>query len=875
MFIRGFSSLNATNQPLVVVDGMIYDINSYGSSLIPGYRVNPLSGIDIYDIENITVLKDAAAIYGAKAANGVILITTERTHRQATSIDFRMHGGINLEPEIYPLMDADNYKFYLGDMMLSAGYDAQEIAEMPYFANNPSQTGYYRMNNNTNWQKEVFNRSYTSNFGLKIKGGDDVALYALGVGYLHQGGMVENSDYSKMNLRFNSDINFSQSLTLNSNISFVYHERDIGATGFESPDDVVTQARIKAPFMHPYIFSEAGLQSSLMEDFDGLGVGNPMAVLSNHTLRDQNYRFFGSFNFNLKVNNKINVSNLIGLLFDKDRETIFIPSHGLEPIETPLGTITNKMGSRVMRHFALNNDLKALYSNRFGYAHGLNAVLGVRLNLNNNEEDWGRGFSSANDNLRTLSHGLPVLRQKGGFSGEWNNVTWYLSGDYDFKKRYFVNLSMALDGSSRFGKDADGINFMGSVYGFFPSLSGAWLLSSEPFLNNSDFLDVLKLRAGYGITGNDDIGDHSARRYYITQNLLSYQGIILGNIYNPTLKWETNTKINLGIDFALFRERLSGSIEIYQNNTKDMIDLVSESVFSGFEYSIVNDGEFSTQGIDLALNAQIINKPLKWDLGLIISKFETNVKAISGNRKISSFYGANILTEVNKPLGVFYGYKTNGVYATNQEAEEAGLMAVLPNTDLVPFGGGDIRFVDVNKDEVINEKDMQVIGDPTPDFFGEFYTNIKWNRLSLNAALSFSVGGDIYNYQRRQLESMNGFENQTKAVLNRWQYEGQNTNIPRASYGDLHGNSRFSDRWIEDGSYAKLRSITLAYDVPAKLIGIRSLEVYASGNNLLTITKYKGPDPVFSAGTSPLLRGIDLGMLPHTTSFILGIKIGL
>ncbi|ASB48021.1 SusC/RagA family TonB-linked outer membrane protein [Alkalitalea saponilacus] len=875
LFLRGFNSLNATNQPLIIVDGMIYDITNYGNPLIDGYRTNPLGGIDLGDIENVTVIRDAVPIYGAKAANGVILITTSRANRQATSIDFQMHGGIHMKPEVYPLMSAEQYKPYLSEMFLSAGYTPGEVSQMPYFTTSPQQTGFYRMNNDINWQREVFNQSYSSNYSLRIKGGDDVALYSLGVGYMHQGGMVEDSDFSRFNLRFNSDINFSPRLTLNSNISFVYNDNEIGATGYNSPDDVVAQARLKAPFMHPYIISEEGRVSALFEDYDGLGISNPLAILDNHTLRGQNYRFFGSFDFNYQVNDNLTISNLIGLSFDKDRETLFIPSHGIEPITTPLGTITNKMGARVMRHMAVNNDFRALYNNRFGYAHGIMAVAGVRMNINNIEEDWGRGYSSANDNLRTLSHSLGVLRQKGGFSGAWNSLTMYLSGDYDYKHKYFLNLSMAIDGSSRFGSEADGLGLMGSVFGFFPSVAGAWLLTSEPFLNDANSLDLLKVRASYGMTGNDDIGNYAAKRYYTAYSFLSYQGIVLGNLYNPELKWETNTKMNVGIDFAVFRERFSGSVDFYHNRTQDMIDFVPASIYSGFDYKIINDGEMTTQGMDVSLNARILNGAFRWDAGVTIGKYTTNIEKINGDRKITELYGANILTEVGQPLGVFYGFRTSGVYSSQADADNAGLQALLPNTQLMPFQAGDVIFQDVDNNGIIDNNDMQIIGDPTPDFFGEFNSRMRWKDFTLNAAVSFSVGGDVYNYQRRQLESMSGYGNQTKAVVNRWQYEGQQTNIPRANYNDDIGNSRFSDRWIEDGSFVRLRNVTLSYNVPFRPFGFQSVEVYASGNNLITFTDYKGLDPVFSAGASPLLQGIDLGMLPHATSFLFGIKIGL
>ncbi|GAO29445.1 SusC/RagA family TonB-linked outer membrane protein [Geofilum rubicundum] len=877
LFIRGRSSLNTSNAPLIIVDGMIYDINAYGNSMIEGYTVNSFAGIEVDDIESFTVLKDAAAIYGAKAANGVILINTIRARQQATTIDFKMYGGVNLMPETYPLLDGPQYKTHLLDMLSSAGPDYSELSHLIRASNVEGHPQYYVYNNNTDWQKEVFDQSNTSAYRLGIKGGDDVALYALSVGFMQNEGVVNESKYSRFNLRFNSDIKFSEVLTLNSNIAFAYHDKHIGGTGAQSVDDVVTQARIKAPFLYPNIRNEEGYVSSVLADYDSLGVSNPVAILDNQQLRDVNYRFFGSFNFNFQLNDYFQFSNLVGLSFDKDRESIFIPSYGVRPQETPRGEITNQMKARVARHMALNNDFRMQYTRRFGYEHGLNVLGGVRINLNDNEEDWGQDYTSANDMIRTLGNGLAILRQKGGYLGQWNSLTTYLSGDYDYLKRYFLHVSMSVDGSSRFGKEADGLAMMNSVFGFFPSVSAGWLLTSEPFMQNVAALDLLKLRVGYGVTGNDDIGNFSALKYYTSQNLWSYQGIVQGNLYNPSLKWETNTKINAGLDMALFNERLSLTADVYQNTTTDMLDYIPASRLSGFDDVLVNDGEILTQGVDLGVNVQVLNQPLKWDLGLNMSSYTTEVKSINGDRKVTELFGAYVLTEVGSPLGVFYGYETNGVFATQAAADAADLYALLPNTSLAPFEAGDVHFVNTNPetDNVIDEQDRVVIGNPNPDFFGSVTSRMRWKGISLDALVSFSVGGDVYNYQRRQLESMNALGNQTTATLNRWRYDGQVTDVPRAVYGDENGNSRFSDRWIEDGSFVRLKNVTLGYLLPYKPLGIQSIEVFAAANNLLTFTDYKGLDPEFSAGGYSLVQGMDLGMVPQTRTLMLGVKIGL
>lgn len=875
LFLRGFSSLNINNQPLVIVDGMIYDITTHGTSLIPGGRYNPLAGIDLQDIESVSVIRDAASIYGAKAANGVVLIRTHHAVKQATTIDFNMNMSLEQAPTTVPLLGAEDYRLYAADMKLSEGLTPEQVQNLPFVSNDASLAGYYTYRNSTDWQKEVFANNVSSNYGLSIKGGDDIALYALNVSYLNQGGTVEGSDYSRFNLRFNSDINISKAVTLNSNIGFYYLQKNLTGIGVESTGDPLYQARIKAPFLQAYVQNETGITTPDLADYDLFEVSNPLALIKNMEQIDVNYRFAGSFNFNFKVTPKFNVSNLIGVVFNKGTENIFIPGYGVTQDTLLNGVIENKLKARIARHLALNNDLRGVYTNTFGYRHNVSGIAGIRLNVNNIEEDWGADYNTANDAIRDLGSGDYLLREKGGSIGDWNSLTYYLNANYDFAKKYLLSASMSLDGSSRFGAEADGIRMYNTTFGFFPAIAGSWIVSSEPFMNEVGFIDLLKLRTSYGITGNDDIGNYTAHRYYNEVNFLAYQGTQLSGIYNPTLGWEENAKLNLGVDLSFAHERLNVSVDLYRNKTTNMFDYVAADVYSGMDGYYDNVGGFTTEGFDLTVNGRIVNKPFKWDMGLVVSSFKTNVDELWDAKRVQTIYGANVLTEVGNPIGLFYGYKTDGVYATRQDAQAAGLKTTNRNNQLESFGAGDVRFVEQVVDGVIDGSDMQVIGDPTPDFTGELYTRLRYKKVSLDASMSFSYGGDVFNYMRYSLERMTGYDNQTQAVLNRWQYEGQVTDMPKLSYGDPLGNGRFSDRWIEDGSYARLRNVTLSYILPVKLGFLKRAEVYASGVNLLTITKYKGVDPEFSANSASLAQGIDIGMVPQNTAFLMGIKIGL
>lgn len=877
MFLRGYSSINATNQPLIVIDGMIFDNSDFGVPLINGNRANGFAGIDPNDIENITVIKDASSIYGAKGANGVIIIRTTHASEQVNHISFYMNGGVNYMNESLPMLGADDYKAYLNDFLLTApGYSADSINKLPFNQNNADDYNYLKYHSNTDWQKELFEKSFSNNFGVQIKGGDDVALYALVVNYLKYNGALKNTDFSRFGMRFNSDINISSRFSLNSNISFSYNDANLlNGTDFTSSDNPLYSARIKAPFYSPYVIKGTAV-TPVFSDYDEFEVSNPVAISDNMDQQNMSYRVFGSFNVNMKINTHLTASNLIGLSFNKNREKLFIPQSGIAPELLPNGIAYNKMMERVINHLAFNNDFRLKYINNFADKHNFTLLGGVRVNINDVEEDYAKEYNSANDQLRSIGNGVAALSTNGGMLGNWSNLSYYAVADYALFQKYFLTANITVDGSSKFGADADGLTLGDHVYGVFPAISAGWLISSEPFMSNINAVNVLKLRAGYGLTGNDDIGFYATEKYYTSQRLLAAKGLIRGNLMNSELKWETNTKMNFGLDAAFFNERLFLTADYFINKTDDMLYKNPVDYYTGFDYIWTNNGSFETRGFDIGANVNITKSDIRWNLGFNISKFETEVTSIYGDRDINEFYGANILTEVGKPVGVFYGYKTNGIYSTQLQAEYADMQALLTNTSLMDFRAGDVIFDDYNPDGIIDEQDMQVIGDPTPDFTGEINTRIQWKSITLDAALAFSYGNDVYNYIRYKLESMSASDNQTQAVLNRWIYDGQkNATLPRAEYGDPIGNSRFSDRWIEDGSYARLRNVTLTYEMPFKLRFFKSSQLYITGLNLVTFSNYKGLDPEFSISGSSLTRGIDLGMTPQSKAVFIGLRLQL
>ncbi|UEG54999.1 SusC/RagA family TonB-linked outer membrane protein [Mucilaginibacter daejeonensis] len=879
LFLRGFNSLVGTNAPLLVVDGMIYDTFHYGSSIIRGHVHNPYGNIDLRDVQNITVLKDAAAsAYGTKGANGVILLSTNGNPALATKIDLGIYSGYNYINSGYrlPMMKAGDYRTYLSDLLRTSSMTPEQIAAQPYFNDNPSAAGYADYHNETDWQKQAFKNGFNQNYNLRVSGGDDIARYVLSLGYADNKGITRMTDLSRFNTRFNADLNISQHFTVNANFSFTYNQQTLKDQGVSPKTNPLYLSLVKAPFLRVRQTNAAGVESPNLADVDIFGIGNPESVLLNAQEYNRNYRFFGNLNFKYQFNRYLSAQTLIGITTDKVRESYFIPRAGVANDTTATAILDSRLGSQVQRLYNIYSDTRINYSRTFDRIHTVGLNLGTRYTQYNTSTNFNYGFNSALDQLISVGTGDPALRRTGGELGKYRWINNYLTANYQLYNKYIFAFNLSADASSRFGKEADGLNVGGVKMAVLPSLSAAWVVSSERFMSSLNFIELLKLRASYGLTGNDDIGNYAARQYYVSQNLLGMQGLVRASFGNPYLQWELNKKLDIGFDASFMQERLSISADYYRNTTSKMLTQETAPSASGLLYVMSNNGGMRTSGVELSVNGRIISTPnLKWDLGFNIATYRNKITALPGNSMQTSYAGATILTQVGMPAGVFYGYKTNGVYTTNAEAAAAGISYRNAKGDLVPQRGGDMRFVDVNGDKIIDDADKQVIGDPNPEFTGGITTGVTYKRFSINALVTFTKGNQVYNYTRRQIESGSSPANQSLAMLNRWRGDGQVTSQPRASYGDPSGNASFSDRWIEDGSYMRLRTLSISYDVPLKYKGFKYLKIYATGNNLVTFTKYLGYDPEFAPTGNLLTNGIDNTLEPQFKTVQLGVRIGI
>lgn len=882
-YLHGISTMNAGAMPLFVVDGMPYENTYYSSSLIGNYFANPLSSIDPKDIETITILKDGTSLYGSKGANGVILIKTLKSKSLETRINARVSTGVGFHRSELPLLNSTEHKFLLAELYQKANPNISPDAlnnSLPFL--NPNKpvkqawgyegnTDYYRYNAATNWQKQVLESSLNHDFYLNVSGGDEVATYVLSLGYLKQEGMIKNTDLSRFNTRFNSEIKFSKKFKVLANMSFMHGTKHLPNEGGDISLNPILAALVKAPFTAPYIYNAEGKKSPNLEDTDYWNLSNPYVLVNNKSnLVNINYRFFGSFEFLYNINPHLDIAAQMGLNFNKEREKAFYPGTGvafdggIDNVD-----IINESQHRVDRLFSLYGDAYANYRNVFAGKHSFNVRAGARYQDNSANNNYGQSYNSSSDEFKSLQYGASSLRTIGGGINDWKWTSLYANLDYSFNNKYFINAHSAFDASSRFGTNVAKLLP-------FPSAGAAWLVSNENFMRDIDEINLLKIRASYGISGNDDIGNYNGDRYYYPYALIGQYGLVRTSLVNADLKPEKMERISTGIDLSLLKERLNISLDLYSNTVNDMILSVKPASISGSQTNvIINAGKMRNIGFDLNLNTRLLNtRDFKWDLGLMVSKYKNEVLDLGGKEYYNEALGATVQTKVGQPLGLFYGYKTDRVYATTAEAETAGLN-IREGLLLIPFGAGDMRFINQNTDNVIDENDRVVIGDPNPDWFGNINTTLKYKQFELNAIFSYSLGGDVYNYSRTELESMSMPYNQLRTVLSRWRMEGDVTSVPKATPGDPMGNARFSDRWIEDGSYMRLKNLTLSYDLNLKISLIQSSVIYLTGENILTLTRYKGLDPEFASGISPLYMGIDPCTAPQSRTVSVGIKLGL
>ena len=948
MTIRGVNSINANTQPLIILDGNMIDPQYDRVSMHEGFYNNLLAGIDPDNIESVQVLKNGTALYGAKGGNGVIIINTKRGKSMATKIGVRIYGGTELVPNKLPVMSGDQYTGYLQDLIGTfKDVDVNSLKDLPFLDKSPSN--YYRSvySNNSDWQSDLYRQTMTQNYKLSVEGGDEIGMYALSLGYAKGESTLKGNDVERLNLRFNTDIQIFSKLKTGLDIAYNQTSYSLLDNGWSESYDMqnigstnvlgLIQAPNISPYSYYYDTASKSLQLSseyagkyasdggnyvnnpfqFAQYIDGTHVNealrNPYWILKNGQSENKNSAQTTQIDVNLsptyEVTKNFSISDRFNFLMTRSNEKYFLPVNGTTKYElTDLGSIDAVQKTLFAKETTLQNDFRLDWHNIYG-AHSVNVFGGWRYNTYTYNYNYMRGYNNENDKLPVMNKDMAYINY-GGTNDNWSDMALYLDANYNYAHRYYADASVSMQASSRFGKETkQGIKLGGVSWGLFPSVQLGWVMTNEKWFPSIKGIDYLKMTAGFEQSGNDDLDYYAARTYWESKQFTHNSvGLYLTNIENSTIQWETTTKWNWALQGSFFNNHLNAGVDLFWNKTDNLLTIKELRYISGMKKYWTNEGALTNRGFDFNFNAALIDsKDWKWELGASVGHYNNKITALPGgssntitqtdangnvtnviNGYTTSIYGEdNVLTAVGYSVGSFFGWQTNGVFASREEASSATTATAdgylkyptgIASDPYRNFTAGDVRFVDQNGDGVIDDADKVVIGNPNPDIYGNIYTALTWKNLRLDVNFKYSLGNDIYNYQRSELEGLNTTYNQTTAALYRWRNEGDVTTMPKACYTDSEdwrNNERMSDRWIEDGSYLKLKNVRLTYKVPYTNSWLLGLKIWGEANNVFTVSKYLGTDPEMSCSNNSLYQGIDTGMLPQGRSFNLGVSINL
>ena len=912
MFIRGISSVNANAQPLIILDGVELDMQQNRESLHLGDIFNMLSTITPEDIDKVTVLKNATALYGARGANGVIIIDTKRGHSMATRIDAKLGVGWTYVPNYPTMMNAAQYRNYAVEQLGTIAEVQNRIGSstnpLQFNFLNDAKDGYYynTYHNDTDWSDYVYRTALTHNYSINVQGGDDVGMYNLSVAYIQTMKNVKSTSFDRINVRFNTDIHLLWNLSTKFDMSFSRSNTNLYDEGISANlnEGVITSpaflSLIKSPLLSPYQYNK-NIESftSLLADADDLystledgnySQANPLALMTNgkgeRKNRNENTFFNVAIAPTYEISKDWKLTSHFSYYLNRNSQAYYRPNIGMPSFAIEnLGTVYSKTASIFSKEINVLSNTHIDWNKKLG-AHTIAAMGGFRYTyFSYDNSDLATQYSTKleDDKNPKLATGNNVYSTVDGADDVWKNMQWYVNGDYNYMNKYFATVSLLAEANSRFGSNANGGFKMGGVkWAVFPSVQLGWVLTNENWFPKNAGINYLRLNAGFDMSGNDDISNYAARTSFNTVRYNYTQiGMQLTNVGNEEIKWETTSKFNVGVQANFLHNRLGFNFNYFIHNTKDLLALKSfENPIGGINNYWTNDGELRNSGFELGINGKPIStKDWHLEIGATVGHYKNEIKSLANGNYTSSIYGTdNILTAVGNPVGVFYGYKTKGVFSTTAEAQAAGLYLVDETGAKQYFQAGDVIFDDVNGDNEISEADKVVIGDPNPNIYGNIFLNLNWKRFTLGMTFNYSLGNDVYNYQRSILNSGSTLYNQQVAEIGHWRYEGQQTDLPRLCYGDPMGNNRFSDRWIEDGSYLRMKSVMLSYQIPIPeswQSWLQGISVWAEGRNLFTLTKYTGSDPEFSASNNQLYQGIDCGNIAQGRMFSMGVKINL
>lgn len=905
--IRGVSSINSTGNPLIVVDGMPLETEipsdfNFGSADEQGYA--QLLNISPADIKDITVLKDAAAtaVWGSRAANGVLIITTKRGTRGKPSIGYTFKGSVSKLPGPIPMLSGDQYSSLIPEAFMNrngSALNTQNVREFNYDPNDPYW--YYNYSNNTNWVDELTRVGALQDHTISMNGGGSKARYFASMGFFNQNGTTIGTNLQRMNTRINLDYTVSDRIRFFS--SFAYTHTDQNRNYVSTNEGAIRGvAYIKMPNMSVFEYDELGNLSpnyfSPAQNIQGQysRIYNPVAMAREAKYGVTGERIIPRFQLDYSI-----LKNILRATFDvqfdinNTKNKSFLPQIATGRPNTE--TVVNRAYDGDIDVFNVTTKTNFAYTpeirnQNHKFVSFLTIFTGDTKAVNQEMMTSNTASSLLTDPSVPSRTQNSELRAVSTVS-QTRSVAAVLGGQYGWKDKYLFNVTVRGDGNSRFGPDYR--------YGLFPSVSTRWRMSEEVFLRDIKWLDDLSFRASYGQSGNAPRRDYSFYNTYsnFDWGYLGESGVFPASMELRNLKWETVHGTNIGFNVSLFKGRVRADAEIYRNRTKNLFfDGLQIASFTGFNSVNMNVGTMDNQGWELA----VWTTPYKtkdWNIG-----FDFNISQNQNIiREISEFYPSSRgdvarngeylrLMQVDNPFGSFYGFKFKGVYPdlpSTVARDEKGAPIVGPNGQTIymrfnypsidyVFQPGDAMYEDINNDGNINYMDVVYLGNSNPKFSGGFGPSVTWkNKLKLSAFFSFRLDYDLVNGTKMNTTNMFNFDNQSTAVMRRWRKEGDVTDIPRAVINGGY-NWLGSDRYVEDASYVRFRTVTARYTFDKKIIDrlrMKNLSAFVTAENIFTLTRYTGQDPeVSTRGADPFRVAIDYSMTPPPKIFTLGIVAG-
>ena len=804
--IRGLGTINDSD-PLVVIDGVPTDLG--------------LSSLNTADIDRIDVLKDASAtaIYGSRGANGVVMVTTKRGATGDGKVNVSANWAMQNVAYVPEMLNAAEYAAYSNDMLVAGGLSA-----------NPQWSNPASLGEGTDWLDEMFQTGFMQNYTVSYSGGSEKAHYYVSGGFMDQTGTVKTIGYRRFTFQNNNDAQVLKWLKFTNNITFSTDSKTGGSYSVTDAMNALPTQPVKnadgswsGPDGNAYWYGD---------------VRNPIGTLYTNDNKTTGYNFLANISAEITFTKWLKFKSTFGYdakLWFNDNMTYAYP---YKP--TPVEETTRYQDSN--KAFTYLWDNYVTFDHTFKGKHYLNIMAGSSAQWNRNSAFNGTKGGFLFDSVHEFDNGT-TTKALGGSSSDWAMLSFMARANYSYDDRYLLTVTFRRDGSSRFGPN--------HRWGNFPSASAAWRISQEPWFpgkgDGSFIINDLKLRAGYGVTGNDKIGSYAYIQTYNTGSYIFGDEVVTTlmakTMANPSIHWEEVRQANIGIDLSMWNSRLNLSLDGYIKNTADMLVKAAIPITSGYEdtsTTYTNAGKVSNRGFEVTLNS------VNFDGAGGGFRWETSVTATYNRNKIVSLNsdtplyqnetgGAYITMQCNGlPINVFYGYVTDGLFQTQAEVDSHAFQ----EASTAP---GDIRFKDLNNDGVINEDDRTVIGDPNPDWLFSMVNTFSWKGFDLSVYLQGVAGNDIFNANSISNEGMSSAHNQTASVKYRWVGYGTSTVMPRAVYGDPNHNARISDRFVEDGSYLRLKNITLSYTFPAKWtqkISIENARIYLSCENVATLTRY-------------------------------------